>query len=174
MGQTIPTQTRFPTPNQNPSNSILDVFNKQVYLGNQFSYAASITPGATSETLLLLLNNASTTKSLFVCHRKLITVTASQTCILRYYLNPTVTGAGTPVTPTNLRIANANVSVATLGTSPTASANGTLFCTLSSTPAVSDSSDFLTILDPEQSILVTSVASSNSTVILTELNWFEL
>lgn len=171
---TIPSQTRFPTSAQVPERSIMDYYNKQVYLGNQFIRAASVTPGATSEVLLYLLSNASTTKSLFQAHKKLITVTSAQTAIMRFYLNPTITGAGTPVTPTNLRIANTNASVATLATGPSASANGTLICSLSSTPSVPDSSEVMTILDPGQSLLITCQPSSNGTVILTEFSWYEL
>ncbi len=90
------------TNRQVPDHSIMDAFNKQTYLGNQFVYSSSQTSGGSSETTLYLLRNPAVTSSgfpanytsLFVNFIKSVCITASQGVTLRAYLTPTVT-AGT-------------------------------------------------------------------------------
>lgn len=164
------------TQNQIPDNSILDANNKQIYLGNQFVYAiGSVEILSTSEIPFLLVSNASTNKqALFSRLRKILTLTASQSAILRFYSSPTVTGIGTPVVPINLRPASSTISVAAVSTSPTISANGTLVDVISSPALVSGQSDLMSVLDPGQSMLVTIQTSSATTFVSSELSWYEL
>lgn len=171
------------TNRQVPDHSIMDHFEKQTYLGNQYIYSvASSEIGATSETAIILLQNPvvstnafpSGYTSLFVNLRKIICLTASQTAIMRLYLNPTFSAAGTAETPINLRPASPNTSIATLSVAPTVSANGTFIEILSSTPMVEDSASKLIVLDPGQTLLITAQVSSDSTFVATELAWYEL
>lgn len=170
------------TNKQNQENSILDHFSKQVYLGNGFVYALADTEITTvSETPLLLLLNPipsgvafPNALSLFLNHRKLVCLTASQNCVLRFYLNPTGLTGGTTEAPLNLRTGAATLSVATLIFEPTGTITGTLFDILASTPGQPDASDRLAILDPGKSMLVTAQASSTTTFIGAALEWFEL
>jgi hypothetical protein len=171
------------TNKQVPDYAMVDNFNKQNYLGNQYIYSLGnneIT--STSETALIYLNNPLVTmgsfpsnyKSLFCNLVKLICVTASETALFRVYLNPTISGAGTTETPTNLRSASSNTSIALLELSPITSANGTLILTLAAIPGLPDISNVLTILDPGKSLLITVQTSSTSTFIASQLSWYEL
>lgn len=168
------------TNRQIPDNAILDHFNKQVYLGNKFKYVLSSTAGGTSETAQLLLTNPAVTTAafpnqvaLFVDLRRLTGLTAASTNVMKVYLNPTVTGAGTPVVPLNLRPASSNVAVAALASGPTVSANGSLVEALAAGALASNSSNDLIILDPGKSLLIT-LQSPTSAVIDAELSWYEL
>lgn len=168
------------TNKQVPEHSILDHFDKQVYLGNQFIFTNPISVG-TAETPILLLSNPLVAAqafpgqaSLFVNLNKLVCVTASQNVIVRSYLAPTVTGAGTAKTAVNLRSGSPSSSVATLATSPTASANGTLVQMLASNAFSPDMSSILTIVDPGKIMLITAQASAASTALISETSWFEI
>lgn len=171
------------TNKQVPDNAILDAFNKQTYLGNQFKYGvSSVEIASTSEIPLLLLSNPaisstafpSNYKSLFVNYRKMICITSSETAIFRYYVGPTVTAAGSVVTPVNMRPANLTTAVGVLTTSPTVSSNGILTGMLSSNAFVEDRTQELLILDPGQNMLVTIEAGSTTTFIGHETGWYEL
>lgn len=169
----IPSQTRFPTSNQNPTNSIMDYFNKQAYLGNQF--AVTLSPTITgSEVATLLMQNLSTTKSMFVNNKMLTSLTASNSAVLRAYIGPTFSAAGTAATIENFRPANTTASVATLTTGPTASNNGTLIDVIASPTLTTNRSNQMTIIDPGQTLLITLQASAGGTVIAYQLAWFEL
>ena len=136
---------------QIPDHAIVDYYNKQAYLGNQFIYATQITVG-TSETLQILLSNPITNaqtvtnavkpSTIFIRKIKLVTETNAQAAWVNVYGNPTVTGAGTTQTPSNIRLASLNTSIANLTTVPTASSNGTLLYGLGSTNVFSDESFF--------------------------------
>lgn len=90
---TIPSQTRFPTSNQVPQNSILDAFNRQTYLGNQFILPiVNQDLSSTSETNMLLVTNPSTTKSLFVGLRRYSS--SAQQILVKLYTNATIAAAG--------------------------------------------------------------------------------
>jgi hypothetical protein len=170
------------TNKQVPDNSILDYFNKQVYLGNTFIYSVGSTEIlTTSETPLLLLSNPAlvahsfpTGKSLFQGLKKLTCLTTGQSAIFRIYANPTVSALGTSQTPLNLRPASPNTSVAALSTSPTVTSFGSLVAVLASAAFTPDVSDVLTVLDPGQSLLVTVQTSSATTFIACEFSWYEI
>lgn len=81
--------------------------------------------------------------------------------------------SGTVATPVNFRPASPNVSQMFLGTSPSASANGTLMAHLMSANQSSNVSQVLVILDPGQSMLMTVTASNASDVVAYEFGWFE-
>lgn len=163
---------------QTSTNSILDAFNRQTYLGEQYSCSSSFTVGVT-ETPLMLLSNAQTgsipnLKALFQNLLKVIDTSASNSIIINVYVNPTISVAGSAGTVVNLRPAYTGASVATIQISPTASANGTLVDSISTTTKSVSSSNLLKVLDNGTSLLVTGIASSSSTTITTILQWYEL
>lgn len=171
---TIPSAGRFPSSKQVPDHSIMDYYNKQTYLGNQFSYATTSILGSGSETPVLLLRNpVGNTLSLFQNVKQLTSITTSLSAVFRIYFAPTVTGVGTAQTPVNMRPASATVSTAALTTSPTVSANGTLVEVMAGGAFVTDLSNILSILDPGQSMLVTVQMSSAGSAAI-EIGWYEL
>ena len=93
--------------NQIPDKSILDQFNRQAYLGNEYTIAlagATIT-SAVVETPILLFNNPSTSgKTAFHNLRRAAVLTSGNPCIFRFYFNPTITSNGTPITPACTRM----------------------------------------------------------------------
>lgn len=174
------------TNRQVPDNAILNHFDKQIYLGNQFSYALDPEIATTSEFPLILLTcpqpasgfpslgASNQWQSIFQGLRRLQCLTASQNAILRIYAGPTVTSVGTPQTPNNLRISAAQHSIAALSTNPTISANGVLMSLMASNAFVTDEARELIVVDPNQSLLVTVQTSSATTFVGVELNWYEL
>lgn len=170
------------TNRQIPDHAILDFYNKQLYLGNQYVYATNQAIASTAEIPLLLLQNPAISTSgfpsgyvgLFVDYSKLACLTASQNAVIRMYLAPTFSVAGTAKTPLNLRPASPNVSIATLTSAPTVSVNGNLINVLSALPGEPDESHLMTILDAGQTMLWTIQTSANPTSIAAELSWYEL
>jgi hypothetical protein len=168
------------TPNnqfQISEKSILDQFNRQTYLGTNYSVSHIFSVG-TSETALMYLSNSQTTsnvKAIFQNFLKAIDITNSQSVIINVYVNPTISANGTALTPVNLRPASSNNSIATITYNPTASANGTLVDAIgSSSTSNGNISEVLKILDQGQSILVTGIASAASTSVNVILQWYEL
>jgi len=170
---------------QIPENAILDFYNKQNYLGNSFvaSSGAITLPTAATESPIITLANPSTNgvpasgfqvqnTGLFLKSKKLLVLTATQSCVFKIYIGPTITVAGTVVTPVNMRPANSNASVMSFRKSPTIGANGTLLTNYYSNGMVIDDS-FLFVLDPNKTILITGTPSANSTVVTVDLNWYE-
>jgi hypothetical protein len=171
------------TNKQVPEHSILDHFSKQVYLGQQFIYTNPIASfSATTETPIMLLSNPAVTTSafpsgwtsLFVNLQKLVVATASQTCIMRVYLNPSGITTGTTKTPVNLRSGSATTSIAALSINPTGSIAGVPIMVLSAQIGIPDKSDTLLILDPGSSILITAQASATATAVINEVSWYEI
>jgi len=171
---TIPSQTNFPTAKQVPEHSILDYYNKQTYLGNQYvaSVNSTVITGTTEQALMTLSNPNGNKISVFLGLRKLTSLSAAG-AEFRVYSNPTISSAGTVITPVNLRTASGSVSVASVHSLPTASANGTYLNMLVSTNYNSDISNSMLILDPGQSILITAQMSATGAV-CAELSWYEL
>ena len=170
------------TNRQVPEHAIYDANNKQTYLGNQYIYTiGSQTPGVTTEYPLLLLQNPAVStsafpsgyKSLFINLKNIISLTGSASALLRVYLNPTITSAGTAQTPLNLRPLSPNTSIATLTLNPTISANGSLVEVIASQALTTFQSQLLEIIDPTQALLITVQTSTTSTAIACELGWFE-
>lgn len=169
----IPSQQNFPTSNQNPTNSIMDYFNKQTYLGNQF--AVTLSPTITgSEVATLLLQNPSLKKSMFINNKMITSLTATNSAVLRVYLGPTFSVAGSAAIVTNLRPANANTTDAILTTGPTVSANGTLIDVIAATTLMTNRSTQMIIIDPGQTLLITLQASAGGTVVAYQLAWYDL
>jgi len=171
--------TLYPATNrQLPDNSILDLMGKQCYLGNQYSIYQNFTIGA-SETALILLQNAQTgsqqtLKSIFQNFMRMVQTSSTKTSILNIYLNPTITSAGTPITPTNMRIAYGSHSIATASASPTISANGTQINSISASTLSMGDSNLLSILDDNQSLLITGTGSSSGTTLSLIVQWYEI
>lgn len=164
---------------QIPDHSILDQFNKQCYLGNQYVQASNETIG-TSETAQILItcpvqSGVASQKSVFVNLKKLNCYTGTSTALLNFYLSPTVSANGTAAPIYNLRPASINTPIALAYTGPTITSNGNFIGAIStSSYGGTESSATLTILDPGQSLLVTAKASGASTTISITLSWYEL
>jgi hypothetical protein len=160
---------------QVPSESIMDRYGKQVYLGNQFGIAlGNVTVTGTAEVpLWLLLNSATSGKALFIVLKKLAGVTAGDTAILRSYINPTVTANGTTQSILNLRPASPLTPVAQAFTGSTVTANGTFVDALSVGVLNTSESDQLLVLDPGVNMLLTAQVNATSTIAAL-LNWYEL
>lgn len=175
----LPTNSR-----QIPDQSIMDYFNRQSYTGNQFIYALRSTIAGTTETNLLYLLNPSANSGasgggnqnigLFLNLRRVTSVTASQSILLNFYLNPTVGTNGTAQTPVSARPAFALSSKMSLFSAPTSSANGTLIGSIMASAQSSQQNNFMMVLDPGQSMLVTVIAGAANNVAVTELGWYEM
>jgi hypothetical protein len=169
---TIPTQTRFPTSNQNPSNSILDAFNKQAYLGNTYIIdTGPITLSNTTETPILYVLNASTTVSAFVSQLALNAEGTDDVITYRVYIASTGVSSGTTATPHNTRPANANISQITAKLSPTVSGNGTRLQTFVMGFNAQTTPNPMIILDPGQSLLITGQAATTATAIASIIHY---
>jgi hypothetical protein len=159
--------------------SILDLNGKQAYLGNAFSAGINGTSiASTSETALITISNpaaiTSGQKALFVDFALLSGMTASSTVIFRIYYNPTISAAGSVVTPTNIRTGSSNTPVAVVHSLPTASSNGTFLSVLAVSPTTTGSSTILRVVDPGSTLLITAQCSVNPTLIGAEIGWYEL
>lgn len=167
------------TNKQIPDHSIMDHFDKQVYLGQQYTATKNVTIG-TSEVPLLLINNVQTgssvnLKALFLNLLKVNTETALASVIINVYLNPTITAAGTALVPTNSRPAyGVASSIATITSSPTDSAIGTLLDSISCPTVNTAVSNVLRVLDNGQSILITGLSTVASTAANITIQWYEL
>lgn len=169
------------TNKQLPENSVFDALGKQTYLGNQYTYPFNTNATGSAEVPFILIRNPAVTLStfpanyvsLFINLKKLSVLTASQNGVLRFYLSPTFSAAGTPQTAVNLRPASPNVSSALITTVPTVSVNGTLVEALGTNAFLESESKELMILDPGQTLLATLQPSGNLTVI-GQFNWYEL
>lgn len=87
------------TNRQVPDHAILDFYNKQVYLGNQYSVSQTVTVSNSESTVLFLQNNTQTgnvqtMKSVFQSLLRVSENTASRTVLMNLYLNPTVAAFG--------------------------------------------------------------------------------
>jgi hypothetical protein len=174
---TIPSQTRFPTANQVPQNSILDQFNRQTYLGNAFVLPiVGLSLSNTDETNVLLMTNPSTTKSLFINLRRYSS--SAQAVLVKTYVTSTVSTTGTASTPVNLRPANANTSVSACYTNGQFSlgSNGTVISAVgvSSDYFITQDNSLMVIIDPGQTLLITATALVETTSFNADVSWFEL
>ena len=167
-------------PRQLPSESILDRFDKQTYLGQEYMVFIpneTIPSTSTEVPLCLLANPPYSTKALFNRWRKGSCTTPGKLVIFRFYINPTVTSNGTLVTPPplNMRPACGNTAIATAYTQPTVSALGIPMGMLATNAYWTDASERLAIIDPGNSMLVTVETNTTSPVdFVTELGWYEL
>lgn len=170
--------TPFPKVNsqQAAENSILDLFNKQTYLGNSFILPTpAVTLADTTETPVALIRNPSTsTKSIFMFNKKIATDPSGNSINVRFYGNPTVNVAGSATIPLNLRSGYSTQSISNCNLTPTLTSNGTFLAIL---PAIvlQISSSLLNVIDPGDSLLVTAqqVGAGTATLYF-ELAWYEI
>lgn len=154
--------------------SILDYFNKQCYLGNQYILP---NPGASlSDTdehpIGIITNPAGSGRALYLT---LNTISSSDVAFFRIYNDPTITSLGSLATPLNLRTGSTNESVAVCALTPTIAANGTLVTTAGSEVLISVLSNLLIILDPGHSQLITAQTSADGPVdVFFASSWYEL
>lgn len=170
------TNSRFPNSKQIPDHAIVDFYNKQAYLGQQFIGSSGlITLADTSEhPILYLANPATATLSLFNYVRKLCAGDLTNSVVFKIYGNPTSVTSGSVITPANCRLSSNTASIATCKSSVSAGGNGTLIETLPVGLGFSpiDESTIL-ILDPGASILITAKGSAATTCVASAI-WYEL
>lgn len=172
------------TSKQIPNEAILDVYNKQAYLGNQFVYPLKVAAVAsTAETPLLLIQGIGTSANtysnksptaLFITLKTMICDTASQNVLFSFYTNPAFSDTGPIKTPLNARTGSATTSVATVSTSPTIVSNGTLMEQSAVSGVGTYESTAMIILDAGQSLLLTATCSANPTNVGAVISWYEL
>ncbi len=142
--------------------------------------ATAATLGAAAKPLIAAANSG---KSFSVAGTSTLTVTnlikgpftpaADGTAATSFVFTVTA-GAGTPITPVNLRSAYANSSTAQISASPISSASGTLIDSMSVAALSVSESKLLKILDAGQSLLITANASAATTSINAIIQWYEL
>lgn len=162
------------TQTQLPLEAILDIFGKQTYLGNSFTLPA---PGVSlsdeNEDVVTLIENPSTSgKSFFIFSSGFMS--NNNPLLMRLYLKPTVTSAGSATAAINLRSGATTTSVSKCYLGASISANGTLLTVL---PANTSgmSTNLLIVLDPGTNLLITGQqAASGTSLALTELAWYEI
>ncbi len=181
---TIPSQTNFPTSNQKPDSSILDNFNKQVYLGNGFVIPITgVSLSNTSETNVLLMTNPSsnanvpaTRKSMCINLRRYSS--SAQQVLIKLYVNAIISSTTTALVPVNQRPANSNTSISACYNSSnfTVSSNGTLASALAIAAYyyVTTDGNILFFIDPGQNILITATALVSTTLVNADVSWYEL
>lgn len=163
----------FPTSKQAPDHSIMDHFNKQAYLGNQFIEDPGVLTLAdnSEHPLLYILCPAASAKSLFISDLNLNAVGATDVITFRIYHTPVTVAAGTVITPGNNRIASSTVSAATVKHSVTAVSNGTLLQTIVANVNTQISKNPLFILDPGKAILITGQAAVSASAICSAVHY---
>lgn len=160
---------------QIPENAILDLNGRQAYLGNAYVFpspASGFTLADTTEhPIMLLINPLTSGKSIFMFSRN---VSATDTALVRYYADPTVTSAGTPTTIINTRIGASSTSVATAHNSPTIASNGTFIDVVGVEALLESENTVLFILDPGHTLLMTAESPPGDAVVFQQLFWYEI
>lgn len=164
---------------QVPDHAIMDINGKQTYLGNSYIVSSpSAAAGGTGEVNVISITNPSTSgKSLMISRRVVSTALATAASVIfRSYLNPTGVAAGTDLTPTPLRVNAATpASAMTSKIAPTTTGSGTLMDTvLATTSSGPADMDFLIILDPGKSMLITAQATDATALIASQIVYYEL
>lgn len=162
------------TQTQLPNDSILDLFNKQTYLGNTFTLpAAGTSLTDTTETVIAVISNASTnTKSLFLFSRMIMS--NNNPVLARFYKSPTLNVAGSATVPLNVRLGSTATTVSTCYLSATLTSNGTLLETIPAT-TYGVKSNVMIIIDPGTKIAVTAQqAAAGTSLVIPELAWYEI
>ena len=171
---------------QVPDHSIMDLFGKQAYLGNQFlsgSGVVALADAAEHPVLSIACPDQATqgvgafpnTKALFINLRQMFCndATGLTGIVYRVYVNATTLAAGTVKVPVNARPANSLTSIAVVRASPTAAGNGTLAGTYSVGFGICQELDALLILDAGQNMLITAQGTAASSAIV-DASWYEL
>lgn len=157
-----------------PSESILDLNGRQIYLANGYvAGIASLTLASTAETPVLYLKNPSTSGiSLYSYLTRVGCLTASNSIIFNFYHTPTSSVNGTAVAPVNLLVGG-KASVITPFKSPTVSVNGIFMQSLQVSFGQNSFTDVLSILRPGKNMLVTAIASAGATDLSIASAWNE-
>ena len=171
------------TNKQIPSDSILDNFDRQTYLGNAFVLAAAdVTLNSTGETLVALIQNPLLSPTLpaqpsIFCNLRRFTSTA-QSVQLKLYANPVVSSTGTAAVPINQRISSTTASISKCYANGqfTVSSNGSLLSNLgcSGNNYVVQDEQLMVIVDPGNSIMITATALVEDTVLNSDISWYEI
>ena len=172
------------TSNQVPQRSILDRFDLQAYLGQQFKLAVSANYTNIAETPIYLISNPSLVNSafpngrgLFILSRRLSCLTSGASAIFRYYDSPLITSTGIETPVINSRLSSTNSSVAAIyGPGQfSVSSNGTYRSTLISTTQDEAENCSITIIDPGYTVLITCQMSVGTGITCaSELIWNEI
>lgn len=171
------------TNRQLPDHAILDYYNKQTYLGNSYVLSGiSVSLASTTETVIALLQNpalsgtaAQNGKGMFLQMRRFSS--SAQPVTMKLYSQPTVSTTSTASVPTPLRLSSpfASMSKCYASGNFTVSANGTLITSIGVPSGDSVTSDALmVILDPGYSVLLTATALTSTTIINSEISWYEI
>jgi len=163
--------------NQVPDKSILDLHGRQAYMGNEFTaIPAALTIGTAELPAVLLRMPASTTNpaSAFLTALHAIVDSSSATCLIKMYLQPTVSNVGADQVSTNVRPASGVAATAVVTTLPTVSNNGILIYTsrIGANQTLNDHA-LHRVLDAGYSVLITLQASGASTAVHVNIAWFE-
>lgn len=158
----------------NPALSLNDLLTTSQ--GRAFTATSGVvTVSGTSETTLLYVKNPSSSPypwCLFLS--KFVNQTAGHTAIFNFYYNPTVSANGTAAPINNLRNnPNTPASSVQVFTAPTASPLGT-FVFAVGVGNVEVPSQLPLIVDPGESLLITTTVSNSNDKVLGQLSWFEL
>lgn len=158
---------------QTPDHAILDFYNKQTYLGNEYSMPVGpIVLATTFETPITLIENVlGAKKSSFQSVRKFNSTAA---VVFRFYFNATITATGVPVTPVNLRPASGFSAISKCFTSPTATSFGTLIDSYGNGLDTTVESDIMLILDPGTNLICTAQATTASTSVFSINIFYEI
>ncbi len=173
MAGPITGNLNFPTKNQIPDHSIMDVYNKQAYLGNQFISDPGVLSlaDASEHPLLYILCPTTSNKSLFISNLNLNAVGAADVITYRVYYAPVTVSGGSAVTPHNVRTASATTSLATVKSGVAAVSNGTRIQTLVAVVNTQESKNPLYILDPGQALLITGQAATTASAICSAIHY---
>lgn len=159
--------------------SILDLQGRQTYLGNGFVAGLSgASLPTTAETPVMSISNPSgNSKSMFIFLKRFGVVKAvTDGADFIYYTSPTITGAGTLITPHNLRSnLNAISSTMVIHQLPTVSANGTFLTENGAFGGSAPTDDsVLTIIDPGVTLLLTASLVTAPQTVMHQMYWYEI
>lgn len=171
------------TNRQVPDAAIMDFYNKQAYLGNQYIANTGVVAltGTTEVPLIYILNPAvsgtaaQNSVGLFLRQMRLVCDDASgvTNVLFRIYVGSSGVSGGTTVIPANCRLASNQASVATILISPTVTTKGTAINTLPTGWNNEVLSELMLIIDQGKGILITAQPSASS-IGLALLSWYEI
>lgn len=162
------------TSTQTPDNSILDLFNRQTYLGNTFALPNTGKSIAnTAETPSVVITNpAGSGKSLFLFYRSLYS--DLNPVIVRLYSNPVLNSAGAVTAPVKMRSGSTTTTVSVCYLASTITSNGTLVTAMPAPPYGTEST-VLYVIDQGNSVLFTAQQSAAGTsIVFIENVWYEI
>jgi len=169
----IPKNLNFPNQHQIPDHSIMDFYNKQAYLGNQFisgpdTFALA---DASEHPILYVLCPSTSAKSIFIHDLNLGAAVSTDVVTFRIYSNPTTVTSGTAITPVNVRPASSTTSIATAKYGVAAVSKGARMETIVAVLNTQVGKAPIFILDPGQSLLITGQAAVTATAICEAIHY---